>query len=217
MDLIPHRTDRPVLEAILESGEVITDALMRGDVIADIPLIGTAFKICKAGDSIRDQAFAAKLMKFVSALNSVPERTRQQIKDKIASSPTDAAKVGETLLLVIERITDLDKPLLLSYLFLAYIDDVITADELRRFAQVVDASFPDDLRRFLEAKDLPKKSAEPWMQFLAHTGLTGVIAGQTWADSGLVYYEGTSLGNKRRNAYCHGRKKAGYVSGATEQ
>lgn len=201
--------DRPILEAVLESGEVVADALMRGDILADIPIIGTAFKLCKAGDSIRDRAFAAKLMKFLSGLDAIPEQSKQQIKDKIASSPDEAAKVGESLFLVLERITDLDKPLLLSYLFLAYIDAVITADDLRRFAQVVDSSFADDLRRFLEVMDLPVKSGEPWMQFLAHTGLTNVVAGQTWADAGQIYYESTSLGNKLRNAYYHGRKKAG--------
>lgn len=201
--------DRPILEAVLESGEVVADALMRGDILADIPVIGTAFKLCKAGDSIRDRAFAAKLMKFLSGLDAIPEQSKQQIKDKIASSPGEAAKVGESLFLVLERITDLDKPLLLSYLFLAYTDAVITADDLRRFAQVVDSSFADDLRMFLEVKDLPVKSVEPWMQFLAHTGLTYAVAGQTWADSGQIYYESTSLGNKLRNAYYHGRKKAG--------
>ena len=201
--------DRPILEAVLESGEVVADALMRGDILADIPVIGTAFKLCKAGDSIRDRAFAAKLMKFLSGLDAIPEQSKQQIKDKIASSPDEAAKVGESLFLVLERITDLDKPLLLSYLFLAYTDAVITADDLRRFAQVVDSSFADDLRMFLEVKDLPVKSGEPWMQFLAHTGLTYAVAGQTWEDAGQIYYESTSLGNKLRNAYYHGRKKAG--------
>lgn len=206
---MPDSKDRPILEAILESSEVIVDALMHGDVLADIPVFGTAFKICKAADSIRDRALASKLMRFSSALDELPEKTRQKIRDKIASSPTEAEKIGETLFLVLERITDLDKPLLLSYLFLAYIDAVITSSELRRFAQVVDASFSDDLRMFLEVKDLPSKSGEPWMQFLAHTGLTSVVTGQTWSDSGQIYYEGTSLGYKLRNAYIHGRKKTG--------
>lgn len=201
--------DRPVLEATLEGTEVIADVIMHGDVLAEIPIIGTAIKICRAGDSIRDQAFASKLVRFISGLHVVPEQMRQKIEDKVASSPKEARKVGETLFLVLERVTDLDKPLLLSQLFLAYLDTVISADELRRLAQAVDASFADDLQALLEAKSIPEKSEEPWMQFLAYTGLTRVVAGQSWDDVGRLYYEVTPLGNKLRNAYFHGRKKHG--------
>lgn len=198
---------RPELEATLEGAEVIADVIMRGELLAEMPIIGTAIKICRAGDSIRDRAFAAKLFRFLSGFDAIPEQARKTIKDKMASSPEEAKKIGETLFLVLERVTDLDKPFLLSQLFLAYVDTVISADELRRLAQAVDASFADDLQALLEEKDIPKKSEEPWMQFLAHTGLTRVIAGETWNDIGQLYYEVTPLGEKLRNAYFYSRKK----------
>jgi len=63
--------NRPILEAVLESSEVVADILMKGDFIAEIPIIGTAFKICKAADSVRDRAFKAKLSAFISGFDSV--------------------------------------------------------------------------------------------------------------------------------------------------
>lgn len=201
--------DRPILEAVLESAEVVADTIMRGDALAEIPFIGTAIKICRAGDSIRDQAFASKLLRFLSALDAVPEQMKERVKDKVSTSPEEAKKVGETLFFVLERVTDLDKPTLLAQLFVAYVDAVISADELRRLAQAVDASFADDLQALLKVAKPPEKSDEPWMQFLAHTGLTQVVAGETWDDIGHIYYQVTPLGNKLRNAYFHGRKKHG--------
>ncbi|MEY2633243.1 MAG: hypothetical protein RIR00_1897 [Pseudomonadota bacterium] len=198
--------DRPILEATLECGEVIFDALVRDEILTEIPIIGTAIKFCKAIDSIKERAFATKLLRFSSEIDKLSNQTRQKIKEKIASSPTEATRIGETLLLTLDRITDLEKAQLLSYFFLAHIDSIITKSELRRFAQIIDASFYDDLKKFLETKDISEKSEETWMQFLSQTGLTCAAAGKTWADSGRIYYEVTLLGNNFRCAYNHGRK-----------
>ena len=201
-----NREDRPVLEAALEGGEVIVDVLMRGEVLAEVPVIGTAIKICKAADAIRDKAFAAKLAQFVRNLDSMSEEHRRKLREKVASAPHEAQKLGETLLFVIERVTDLDKPLLLAQLFLAYLDDVLSSDELRRLSQAVDTAFADDLKQLLERHKLPEKSDELWLECLVPSGLTRLVAGQTYDELGRLYYEVTPFGNKLRNAYFYGRK-----------
>lgn len=198
--------ERPVVEATLESGEIIADTLMRGDVLAEVPLIGTAIKICKAADAIRDRAFALKLVKFIQNLEDITEEQKQKLKKKMNGGDEEAQKVGATLLFVLERVTDLDKPILLSQLFLAYIDGIVSSEELRRLSQSVDSAFSDDLQRLLSSQRLPEKSDEPWMQYLAASGLTRPVAGQTYDDIGKLYYEVTLLGQKLRNAYFHGRK-----------
>jgi len=198
--------DRPELEAALTSGEVVADALMRGDVLADVPIIGTAFKLLKAADNIRDRAFATKLSRFLLALADISEDARKRLKEKVRNSAEEAKKVGETLLLILDRITDLDKPTLLSHLFLAYVDGVVTGDDLRRLTQAVDAAFADDLQKLLELHRLPEKSQEPWMQYLAASGLTRIVGGETYEEIGKVFYEVAPLGNRLRTAYFHGRK-----------
>jgi hypothetical protein len=207
---MPESKDRPILEATLESSEVVIDMLMRGDVLADVPVIGTAIKMCRAADSIREKAFAAKLVRFVSALGDVSEKRRQKIKIKLSASPEEARKIGEMLFLILERITDLSKPFLLAQLFLGYIDGVITSAELRRMSQAVDASFSDDLKLFLEAESLPAKSEEAWMQFLVPAGLTQVVGGSTFGDVGGIYYKVSALGDKLRSVYCHVKNARGY-------
>ena len=198
--------DYPVAEAALESGEVVADILMRGDVLADIPLIGTAIKICKAADSIRDRAFAIKLSRFILNLGSITEEQKNKLKEKMGAGTEEAQKIGETLLFVLERVTDLDKPFLLSQIFLAYVDGVVSSDELRRLCQAVDIAFADDLQQLLAAKIIPEESNEPWMLYLVASGLTQLATSTMFDDAGRLYCVITPLAQKLRSIYSHGRK-----------
>ena len=206
---MPNRSDRPIVEASLESVEVVADVLTRGDVLAEIPVFGTAIKICRAADAIRDRAFAVKLAKFVQNLDAISDEQKQKIRRKISDEREEIEKLSETLIFVIERLTDLDKPKLLAQLFVAYIDEVLSGDDLRRLAQAVDAAFGDDLKKLLSLHKVPKKSDDQWMQYLVPSGLTRLVAGQTFDELGKIYFEITPIGNKLRTAYFHGRKEMG--------
>jgi len=198
-----NSNDRPIVEAALESGEVVTDILMRGDALAEIPVIGTAIKICKAADAFRDRAFAIKLSKFVQHLEDITEEQKDKLKEKMLSG--EAQKVGETLFFVLEHVTDLDKPSLLSQIFLAYIDGVVTGEELRRLSRAVDMAFADDLKQLLKAEVVQDRSYEPWMRYLVPSGLTQLVGSGALGSAGTLYCEITPLGKKLISAYSYGK------------
>jgi len=174
---MPKSKDRPLLEAILSNIEVAVDSITANEAIAAIPVVGTAFKLCKGLDDIRSRAFAAKLDAFVSAPDLVKPSVKAKIVQQAQTSPTEARKIGETLLLVLDRYIDLDKPLILARAFVAYLDGVITATELQRLAQAIDIAFAADLHS-LGATDAPTIQTEwdgalfPWMETLIPSGLT---------------------------------------------
>ncbi|MFZ2161090.1 MAG: hypothetical protein WAW02_02625 [Sideroxyarcus sp.] len=204
---MPSSKDRPIVEAILEGGEVVADILMRGELLAEIPLIGTAIKVCKAADSIRDRAFAIKLSNFVLNLEGISEEQKDKLKEKMGAGTEEAQKVGETLFFILDRVTDLDKPILLSQIFLAYIDGVVSSEYLRRLCQAVDTAFPDDLQEFLIAEVTLQKSDDRWMRYLVPSGLTRLVGTQTIDEIGAKnYYEITSLGQALRQAYIHAKQ-----------
>lgn len=194
---------RPLLEAFLETSEVMADVLVQDKVLAEIPVVGTALKVCKAYDDLRNRAFVAKLTRFVEAFSTTDKVIQEKWRKRVAESPVEAQKVGETLFLVLERLTDLDKPTLLSKLFIAFVDEVISGEELRRLAQAIDVCFADDLARLIEATAVPTKSEEPWLRHLATSGLTQIVAGQTLDELGRLYIEVSPLGDKLRQAYVH--------------
>lgn len=198
---MPRKDSSTPMEAGLETSEVIIDVLSDGAIWADVPVIGTALKLCRAADEVRQTIFAAKLARFISNLNEATDREKQVIRCKVRKSPQEASKVGETLILVLEQVTDMDKPAMLARLLISYADNVISDVELRRLCQAVNLSFVDDLRTFLEA-NVDDRSA-PWMEAISIAGLSRPAGGTTYDTDGEIYYDMTPLGMALRRAHAH--------------
>ena len=47
--------ERPLVEASLELAEVGFDQFLKSEVAKDIPIVGTAIKLCSAASSIRNR------------------------------------------------------------------------------------------------------------------------------------------------------------------
>lgn len=198
--------DRNLLEATLQNIEVAVDAATSNEAIASIPIIGTAFKVCKGIDDLRARAFAAKLERFVSSPDLIKESTRKAIIRRVAASPEEAHKIGETLFLVLDRFIDLDKPVILAKVFVAYVDGVLSAVDLQRLAQAIDIAFAGDLNGLLQADQQMMSrrmdgSRYPWMETLIPSGLAINNAGGV----GLVRVSTdiTPLGQLLWNAWHH--------------
>lgn len=193
--------DRSILEATLESGEVVLDLLLNGDVLADIPFIGTAIKICHANDTLRQGIYAAKLARFINDLNSVPLSDIEKLRLAINSRSEEARRVGETVLMILEQVADMDKPVVLSRLLLCYAEGVISSVELRRLYQAVNSAFMDDIKEFLAPPALDNRQAA-WMENLVSAGLSKMSVMNTY-NSGEIYFDPSPLGERLRAAHCH--------------
>ena len=84
--------DRHLLEATLTNIEVAIDAVTSNEAVAAIPVIGTAFKVCKGIDDLRSRAFAAKLRNFVLSPDLCKPAAKEAILKKVQASPEDAEK-----------------------------------------------------------------------------------------------------------------------------
>ena len=198
--------DRPLLEAALANIEVAVDLMTDSQAVAAIPVIGTAFKVCRGIDDLRSRAFATKLAKFISDPSLQPEKVKEKLKQWTAAAPEDAQRIGETLFLVLEKMADLEKPPLLAKVFSAYLDQVISSADLRRLAHAIDAAFADDLVKLLDTDEMHVSLGTDWKQPLAVSGLTRVTTGQTYDELGSVYYEVTELGHLLKKAVEHSLK-----------
>jgi hypothetical protein len=72
----------------------------------------------------------------------------------------------------------LDKPEILAKVFIAFVDNQISAVELQRLAQAIDLAFCGDLKALLQAEEQIINGASldatglPWMRTLIPSGLT---------------------------------------------
>ena len=105
-------------------------------------------------------------------------------------------RIGNTLLLVIEKVTDLEKPKLLGQLFIAYIDDIISDETLRRLVHCVDIAFIDDLMALLGIKHVPHH-----LENLISSGLSRPIGGATLSNMGDIDYETALLAHELCKAF----------------
>ncbi|MRD46616.1 hypothetical protein GHT07_04965 [Caenimonas koreensis DSM 17982] len=200
--------DRPVLDATASTAEVLADVAMSGDLIASIPVVGTAIKALRARDSFRDALFAAKLIAFIQALEEVPLHQRDEMKRRFETDET-AKAAGTTLLLVLERLTDLDKPALLGFLLARFAASDIDAATLRRLASAVDLAFADDLRDFLThplwTTHFPTQPEAEYLSRLVAAGLTQLSVGVTWESDGNIVHSPTKLGQVLHRLVCGDR------------
>jgi hypothetical protein len=189
--------DWPFLDATASAGEVLADVAMNGDLFASIPLIGTAIKVLRARDSFRDVLFAEKLAAFINAVDEIPQEQREDMRRRFETDE-GAQAAGTTLLLVLERLTDLDKPALLGYLLRCFAASQIDATTLRRLATAVDLAFADDLRDFLayplDSTPLPTQAEPEYLGRLVAAGLTQLGVGVTWESDGSIVHSPTKLG-----------------------
>jgi hypothetical protein len=192
------------LEAGLENIEALTDLYIDNEAISSIPIIGTVIKICKGLDDIRSRSFAAKIAAFITE----PGLQKSNIKEKLkqqAKSDEDAQNVGETLFFVLEKMTDLEKPKVLEKIFVAYLDGVVSKDELRRLAQAVDLAFIDDLNDLLKYRSSDTYRLQgTWPEPLLPSGLTATYV-ISMSGSAKQEYKLTNLGSSFKRAINHSK------------
>ncbi len=200
--------DSPILEAALENAEALIDVLIDNEILKGIPVVGTAIKAIKGAGDIRDRLFAAKLSTFLKSLERVGPDLKEKIRQRVAENPDQSRKVGETVLLLIDRLADLDKADIIAKVFIAYAFGHLKSNDFHRIVQAVDQAFVSDLNILHRSHNLSKKgpSQENFLQALYPSGLTKIVGGKTFDTAGEIYFEVSKLGNQLFNAFNHGKK-----------
>lgn len=187
--------DRPGLEATVSAAEAALGALAKDELLASIPVVSTGIQILKGLDSIRDKLFAARLVAFVKGIE-VMTSEQKAAAARLLTESDEGRRAGETLLLVLEQLTDLDKPDLLAFLFREFAAGRMSCTEFRRLANAVNVAFSDDLVDFLDEELPPRVPATvpPHRERLVAAGLTRIVVGDTMDALGQTSYQRTEVG-----------------------
>lgn len=191
-----------LLETIAGIGEVVADVYeVGGEAFSSIPVVGTMFQLARSANTIRDKTLAAKLNSFLKPFTETSQECRDQFKEKLRKDEAETRRVGEILFLVVDRLTDLDKAMILGYLFIAFLNDKLSSTDLRRMAQAVDMSFADDLIGLINSDGELDRSQELWLKSLVPSGLAEPVGAKMFDEMGNIYYSMTELGKSLRSAY----------------
>lgn len=197
---------RDIIEAALEAGEGVADELLKSELLASIPVVGTAVKLCSAADDLRNRTYIGKLKALLDGLGAVSEDVLTAWRQRLDSSDSDLAKAGEMTLLLIERLVEVDRALIVGLLLRALVEQRLDADDYKRLALAVDAAYLEDLKQLLGSHKCPESSDALWMKYLANSGLTEPSLAIPYGGTATAKYSVSKLGNRLRTAYFEGRK-----------
>lgn len=138
-----------VSDLIGDIAEVGLDAILDDGLLKDIPLIGVIAKTVGAAFAIRDRIFAKKVLQFLAQLDDIPQHKKQEFVDSLKDKK-ERRKTGETLILLIDRLDDIDKAEILGRLFSAYIEQKVSYDDFRRLSTIISRVFMPDLQLILK-------------------------------------------------------------------
>ncbi|KQS47898.1 hypothetical protein ASG38_10790 [Flavobacterium sp. Leaf359] len=151
---------------ILEFG---LDQFINSEIIKAFPIVGTVVKIGFSVKSISDRIFLKKLEGFIVHYNRLDSIEINEMLYQIKTDDNFTNKVGESLILLLDRFSDLDKPEYMAKCFAAFIRKEISYDDFIRLGAAIDLSHSPDLKLFIKNPE-----DEKILNTLIRTGLTKI-------------------------------------------
>jgi len=131
----------------------IEDQLLNGDLLKEIPIIGSIIGIGKTTKSVADLLLTKKIMSFLGEVSDISPKKRLAMISKIDNSEKYNQTVGGKLLYIIDRAQDHVTSQLIGKLFSAFLKGKITYREFGKASIIINLIDYYDLQEFLELSD----------------------------------------------------------------
>lgn len=127
---------------IVESG---IDQLIDNELLKDIPILGTGYKLITFANKITESFYIQKILKFLFQIQDISLEKRIEFIEKLEKEK-ETKKVGEKLLITLNRLDDSDKAIVIGKLFKATIEGEIILNDFLRLNYIIEKSYYQDLR-----------------------------------------------------------------------
>lgn len=134
------------LELPAEILEFSIDQVLDEGIMKDIPFVGWIAKGVSIGCSISDRMFHHKILRFLIALERIGEGDRESFRKKIKDDKNFKRKVGEHLLLLIDKIDSFEKASILARCFDHFLTGDIDYDYFVDLSLVIERTPLSDLK-----------------------------------------------------------------------
>lgn len=157
MEQLPPPGDQSLGDALLESawtietinvvkdlGEVALDSALDEGTLQELPIIGWAFGGVRVVRQLRDRLFLKKLACFLTPISRVTPEARREFMGRIGTDPKLKRRVGDGLVLLIDRHEHFEKSEVLGLVFAAFVSGRIGYGLFQKAATVVDRASTQD-------------------------------------------------------------------------
>lgn len=179
-----------LVDVAATAADIGLDMALTSGAFDGVPIFGALTGVARAGVAVRDLLFQRKIAKFLQTFEQTP------LEDRVAfvanlERQGKKAEFGEQILLLIDRMDDMQKPHIVARIMSAAAQGKITLSEATRLAKIVDRAFSEDLHVLLTFEEGVQKQQDVAAALfsaglLANQGIDGGIMGEE--DSGGILY-----------------------------
>ena len=145
--LVTTLAESNLASVLNDVGELTLDSVLDEGVLKDLPVVATLTAIWKTGRNLRDLLFLQKLARFLNEMKEISSEDRTEMIRRLEEDECFTQRVGESVILLLERLDHLDKPTLVGRAFRAYCIESIDAEQLQRMNQIIDRAFMPNLQQ----------------------------------------------------------------------
>jgi len=132
-------------DMLQDAGELVLDQFLEDGIVKEMPVVSTIAKLFKTALGLQGYVFAKKLKRFYGALSTVPLEERDSFRERIATDTRFRNRVGENLMVLIDKLDDVDKPELLALAFAGFVQQKYDFTTFQRLAAAIDRCIVSDL------------------------------------------------------------------------
>lgn len=135
-----------ISEITLEKVEDLIDQeYLSNEVLKEIPIVKTITSVYKVTKRIQENLLGKKIIAFLEPLKNVSSEARKKMAKEMGKDSKFHTKVGETILMLLDKHEDIIKASYLGQSFKAYLDDRIKYVEFINIASAIDRTSSFDL------------------------------------------------------------------------
>ena len=168
-----------IKDVAVDVGELGLGVIFDSEILKEIPAIKTIIACRKTWESIHDQLFLRKVQIFLSVDPKFSTQQGEQFLKSLDEN-TQAKKLFESIVLILDRIDDMEKPIMLKKAFAPLVRKEIEYETFRRIAAAIQNGFLEDLKELSSLNYASPVSTagkvKPQLKLyfnLMQTGLTG--------------------------------------------
>jgi hypothetical protein len=173
-DIIKRALKAGGIDLLADTAELVLDSALDSGIVEKIPIFGSMAKAVNIGKAVKDQIFERKLERFLTQLSSINANEVQEFNNKIKEDAKLHQKVGESLLILIERLDEIEKSDWLAKAFRYYMEEKIDFEKFLLFGKAIDRCALSALKQ-LDIFSNPSDKLPEYSQDIASCGLIHLV------------------------------------------
>jgi hypothetical protein len=184
-------------ETIPEFMDVSIDLFLDDGIIKEIPIIKSIWALIKSTVKVSDYLLMKKILLFFNATSIIDCATRKNFVKQLSENPKFKQRVGEQIMLYIDRLDDIEKPSMVGNAFNGFIQGEINFELFQRLAVAIDRSFVGDLKKlkkyYATKNEYFRGAGRETLYQLSQSGLVLMESHVVLGTNGIIY-EPSELG-----------------------